>query len=334
MRFFVTGDDGVLPSIPYLINIHLMRHFTFIVLCLLFAGGLSAQSSAERIARATELYEGERYAAALEELSYVDLDSLTPEYYVAKVVSEFALEEGLTGWTTLNDGVKAFPKNVDLLIMRGQTSLYIPNMAKDGLKDLEKAYRLTDVDTLRRTLLMSIGTGRFRIMDYEGAYESYYEYYLGDTTDIGGLTNLALVMDEIGRGDETLVYLKKALAIDSTIAYIYGNIGYKYQVEGDYEQSFAYYAKLQELEPDDPLGFSNQSYNRMKLGDLEGAIRDADRAVELDPINSFAWKNRGLILLEMKEPNLACESFEQALRLGFTKQWGDEVKKLKKEHCR
>lgn len=71
----------------------------------------------------------------------------------------------------------------------------------------------------------------------------------------------------------------------------------------------------------------------MKLEQLEAALTTINRSIELQPGNSYAYRNKGLILLEMKDTESACNAFQQAIQLNFTPQYGDEVSKLMEEHC-
>jgi tetratricopeptide (TPR) repeat protein len=70
-----------------------------------------------------------------------------------------------------------------------------------------------------------------------------------------------------------------------------------------------------------------------KLGRTKEALTDVNKSLKLDEANSYAYKNRALIYLEMKDTGKACEDLNKALELGFTEQYGNEVKELKIKHC-
>lgn len=52
-----------------------------------------------------------------------------------------------------------------------------------------------------------------------------------------------------------------------------------------------------------------------RKGDLQGALREFDRAVRLTPRSDLAWYNRGLVHREMKNCRAAVEDFDRALDL-------------------
>lgn len=87
------------------------------------------------------------------------------------------------------------------------------------------------------------------------------------------------------------------------------------------------------LEPDEPLSYNNRAYNKYKLGDLKGALADVEKSIRLYPTNSYAFRNRALIYIAMKKNANACQDINKALELGFTTMYGDQVEKLKEEHC-
>ena len=59
-----------------------------------------------------------------------------------------------------------------------------------------------------------------------------------------------------------------------------------------------------------------------------------EKSIKLYPSNSYAYRNLGLIYLEMGENEKACEAFEKALLLRFTESYGPEVMELKKKNCK
>ncbi|MDB4075364.1 MAG: hypothetical protein QNL36_09340 [Crocinitomicaceae bacterium] len=69
---------------------------------------------------------------------------------------------------------------------------------------------------------------------------------------------------------------------------------------GDYDEAIKYYNKILEFDPEEPLSFSNRSYNLYKLGRLKDAMKDINKFIKIYPANSFAYKLRALIHLLTK----------------------------------
>ena len=51
------------------------------------------------------------------------------------------------------------------------------------------------------------------------------------------------------------------------------------------------------------------------------------------PTNSYAYRNRALVNLELKQNDKACTDLEAAMKFRFTEQYGPEVKELYEQHC-
>ncbi|NML39719.1 tetratricopeptide repeat protein [Chitinophaga sp. G-6-1-13] len=72
---------------------------------------------------------------------------------------------------------------------------------------------------------------------------------------------------------------------------------------------------------------------KYQLKDLKNALKDIQRSVALDPKNSYAYRNRALVYLAMKQPDKACEDLHRAINLGYTTMYGDDVQQLLEKHC-
>jgi tetratricopeptide (TPR) repeat protein len=87
------------------------------------------------------------------------------------------------------------------------------------------------------------------------------------------------------------------------------------------------------LDPKEPLAYNNRAYCKFKLGDLKGALADVNQSLALYPANSYAYRNRALIYLAQKKMKSVCEDVQEALRLGFSGMYGDEMEKLQQQYC-
>ena len=77
----------------------------------------------------------------------------------------------------------------------------------------------------------------------------------------------------------------------------YSNRGHTYGSQGNLEQAIEDYTRAIELEPNSPLAYSNRGVAYYEQGNLEQAIEDCTRAIELNPNNDQAYINRGGCLL-------------------------------------
>ena len=95
-----------------------------------------------------------------------------------------------------------------------------------------------------------------------------------------------------------------------------------------------YFDKVLEMNPNEPLGYSNRSFNKLKLGDIDGAMTDIEKSIEMYPVNSYAYRIKALIHIEKGEMEKVCENLKIALDKGFTLTFGDEVIKLQEQYCK
>jgi tetratricopeptide (TPR) repeat protein len=236
-------------------------------------------------------------------------------------------------YETFNEGIRRCPGSALLYMQRGNFFQSIAEFDQ-SIMDFTIALKYAESDTLKNALLNNRAASKISKRDFKGAYDDLLLAYAYDSTDITILVNLGMICDELGMGELTMGYLLRAIEVDSTFYPAYGNIGFKYQEMGQYDKAIEYFDKVLEMSPDEPLGYSNRSYCRLKTGDLKGAKSDIEKSLKLYPENSYAYRNRALIYLEEGRTDKACEDFKTALDKGFTEMYGDEVLKLRKEHCK
>jgi Flp pilus assembly protein TadD len=72
----------------------------------------------------------------------------------------------------------------------------------------------------------------------------------------------------------------------------------------------------------------------MKKGNYDGARADIYHSLMLDSTNSYAYKNLGLLSIELKQKDSACFYLQKATAKGFRKLYGNEVDSLSTIYCR
>lgn len=86
------------------------------------------------------------------------------------------------------------------------------------------------------------------------------------------------------------------------------------QARGEPAQACEIYDELLEEREEAPL-FNNRGAARAAQGDVDGAIDDYSRAVELDPLLAQAYSNRGNALTKQGRYQDAIDDYDQALNL-------------------
>jgi tetratricopeptide (TPR) repeat protein len=309
------------------------RLITSILALFIVCVTVSGQTNDGNYDKASDLYHDKEYDKALEYINRCLISKPANGTYLLLKGNILAKQEKLQeAFETYSLAIKADPKDTYAYNQRGLLLMSIQK-TEYAIRDFDTALGFEKSDSLRLTLLLNRGSAKINIRDFHGAYDDFIASLKLDSLNIGVLNNLAAVCDDVGKGDQTLRYLYKIIQIDSTFVGAYGNIGFKYQEMGDHKTAIKFFNKVLELEPEEPLAYSNRAYNRYKLGELKNALSDINVSIKLYPANSYAFRTRALIYIGLKKTIEACQDIEESLRLGFTKMYGGEVEKLKKQHC-
>lgn len=91
--------------------------------------------------------------------------------------------------------------------------------------------------------------------------------------------------------------------------------------------------RLIEKIPNEPYPYNNRGFAKIKLKMFEEARRDIRKSLSIDSTNSFAYKNLGLLFIELKQKDSACFNLQTAKTKGFKENYGNEVDSLIAIHC-
>lgn len=280
------------------------------------------------------LYNDKKFDNALIEINnLLKKDSTRVEYFIYKSAIEKELEKYNEALTTLNITVEKFPLDFSAITNRGVLILNF-NYPDEAIMDFNTSLKLATNDSMKVISYINLGAAKSWKRDFQGAYNDLFSAYKLDSLNLGILSNLAAVCDEVNKGSETLKYLFKAIEIDSTYIPAYAGIGYKYQDLGKHKEAIEYYNKVLELDPNEALGYSNRSFNKLKLNDINGALEDINKSIKLYQENAYAYKIKALIFIEKKEIKSACENIEIAINKKYEQVYGSDIITLKEQYCK
>jgi len=112
-----------------------------------------------------------------------------------------------------------------------------------------------------------------------------------------------------------LLLLNVAASAQSQTAEQYNRSGLTKKAKGDLEGAISDYNKAIELNPRFADAYSNRGVARKARGDLDGAIADYDRAIKLSPNLKEPYNNRGLAQQLRGNLDAAIDDFHKALRI-------------------
>ncbi|HEY1789771.1 MAG TPA: tetratricopeptide repeat protein [Verrucomicrobiae bacterium] len=126
---------------------------------------------------------------------------------------------------------------------------------------------------------------------------------------------LAQKSREMGRLDEALAHLDKALECDPGYAVAYNNRGLIKKKKGNQEDAVADFNKAIELDPKLSAPYVNRGDIKRNDGQLDEALADYDRAIELKPDSAGAYNHRGELKWKKGDADGALADFNTAIEL-------------------
>ena len=97
------------------------------------------------------------------------------------------------------------------------------------------------------------------------------------------------------------------------LAKLHTNRGVELKQKGDLDGALKDYDAALGLNPGDFFAFNNRANVRRDKGDIPGAVADYSEAVRLEPAYAAAYVNRGLVQERLGDLDKARESFNAAL---------------------
>jgi tetratricopeptide (TPR) repeat protein len=128
-------------------------------------------------------------------------------------------------------------------------------------------------------------------------------------------TNKGNSLDNLGHHEEAIGCYEKTIELDPRDAAAWYNKGASLESMGRNEEAIRYYEKTIELDPRFAVAWNNKGTSLEHLGRFEEAILCFDKALELDPCHSNAWTNKGARLERMGCHEEAIRYYDKALEL-------------------
>jgi tetratricopeptide (TPR) repeat protein len=138
----------------------------------------------------------------------------------------------------------------------------------------------------------------------------------GSQMSVLDYVNRGAAFDSLGRFDEALEQLEKAIQLNPSFSWTYTNRGNVHQRMGQYREAIEDYSHAILLDADRVTPFINRSSAFRMLNEYDKALQDINQAVLLSPKNSYTYFSRGLVYANMKEYDQAVKDFSIAIELG------------------
>jgi tetratricopeptide (TPR) repeat protein len=166
------------------------------------------------------------------------------------------------------------------------------------------------------------------------AISAYQGVLAVDADQIDALHYLGVALAQLGRNEEALVPLARALELKPRDTAAHNHMGNALIGLARYDEALRSYERALALDP----RLSDAHYNRgvalHKLDRLSDALASYDQALTLNPAYTAAYNNRGNVLLELGQRAEALGSYARAtaLRPDFVDAWINRANLLRALH--
>jgi len=115
---------------------------------------------------------------------------------------------------------------------------------------------------------------------------------LGGSSEAEAAFDRAYAAAEAGDLETAIDEYTRVVELDPTYADAYYNRGLVYDDLGNWEAALVDFDRYVELVPEDPDGYESRAYVYIEMGDVDAALDDFSAIIALDPDNAGAYNNR------------------------------------------
>jgi len=127
--------------------------------------------------------------------------------------------------------------------------------------------------------------------------------------------NFANVLGKMGKLNQSLEYLNKALALRPNSAEIHNNLGNAFRELGKVDQAIEHYKEAIKYKPDLADAHFNLGVALSKKGDFEDAVAEYQKTLAIDPVNSDALSEFGFIYARQGKLDQAVDYYNRAIAI-------------------
>lgn len=309
--------------------------FTLLLAASLFATtNLSFGQSPERIQeKIVELQTNGDFEKAGKLYSkLIELFPDSSDLYVQKAQSLCMAGKTSEAFEVYDQAFKMDPKNPLLFLSRGCCFLDHEYYDK-GVQDFTDGIALTDVDSILASFYINRASGRIAYMDVAGALEDNLKVLEYDSNNIAMHNNIGMTYGKMKEFDKAELHLKKVLELDSSFPGGFMNLGFLYSEMGNFEKALEALDLAIKKFPDQPFPYNNRGLVKHRLGNSDGAISDIQKSLKMYPDNSYAFRNLAIIYNDLGKTEKSCENCKRAIDMGFTTNYGNEMRTFYTDHC-
>ncbi len=307
----------------------------FLVFFICFTSFVFAQITADSIYTKAKLKADAKdytVAAILVEKA-IKMNPKEMKYYFFKADMEMELKNYSDAKKAYLQAIQIFPDNSAPYCELGHYFRTF-NETDSSLKYINKAIKMAESDSIKFVYYSARASTYYFSRQYDKAQKDDEKILKYNPNNIYALNNLALTYRADNQKIKAIQILKKIISIDSSVVFNYINLGLLYTELDSLKEALTYFDKGVQIDPNEALLYSNRGDCYFKLKQYDKALKDINLSIKLYPTNSWAYKNRAKVYIELNQFSNACKDLETSEKLSYEYNYGDEVKKLVKKHCK
>jgi tetratricopeptide (TPR) repeat protein len=132
-------------------------------------------------------------------------------------------------------------------------------------------------------------------------------------------SNRGLMNKDIGNFQQAVADLSKAISLNPKLYEAYYNRGLVYNAVSQFNSAVEDFNTCIKMNPAMEMAYNDRGISRAQMGDPYSAIADFTSAIQQNPMNPTPYFNRGFTLLNLQDQSGACSDFLKASQLGSEK---------------
>ena len=210
------------------------------------------------------------------------------------------------------EGLNHNPENLDLIFTLG--GIYFNkkryddaiNMYREFLRQRERTEKNPNLDaysihtwSFGSIIRNNVGQCYRLLGDYEKAIDYLKNVISQDDQCLNLYKSLSLCYIEIGDCPNAQLVLKRAVEVGIADDFTFVKLGDLYIKENRLDDAIKQYEKAVEMNPDNPDAYNGWGYILLTKGEIEGADLKFSKALELDPVHQ--WVRLNLVKLKLHQ---------------------------------
>lgn len=306
---------------------------------LLLSSSCNTMKTKEDVAKAVKFMNNKQYDSAqvyIEALIKEQPNNPVSWYWQGELW--FILDDGEKSRFSLNRAIQLNPNYYKAYGLRARLKLINKaNDLSDALYDVNKA--LT-IDSLNHETLFTKGSILNEMQRFDEATIICDRLIQLKPKDYFYRCMHANTLKSAGNYNKALIQLYEAIKLKPSDVLAYEIRGFTYLAQNNFDSALTDFLEIVRLVKNNnehgnllAKNYNNIGFTFYKLGQNDKALTNIDHSLKLMPSNSYAWKNRALVLLDIGEKEKACLDLKKSKNLDYLKDYGKEVDSLLLVHC-